>query len=52
MLLIFGILNFLLILWQLSTGMRWIKVSFRTHRGTGIALLLSAAIHGGLALLA
>jgi len=46
-----GILNFLLILWQLSTGMRWIKISYKTHRKTGIALLVSALIHGSLALL-
>ena len=44
--LIFGILNFLLILFQLSSGLRLIKVSFLTHRKTGIALLASAFLHG------
>lgn len=43
--LILGIFNFLLILFQLSTGMRWIKVGFRTHRKSGILLLISALAH-------
>ena len=43
--LILGIINFLLILFQLSSGLRLIKVSFLTHRKTGIALLISASLH-------
>lgn len=49
--LILGIFNFLLILFQLSTGMRWIKVAFRTHRKSGILLLISALIHALLGVL-
>jgi len=49
--LILGIFNFLLILFQLSTGMRWFKVSFQTHRKTGIILLTSALIHALLGIL-
>ncbi|MGB9627601.1 MAG: hypothetical protein ACPL6D_02970 [Thermodesulfobacteriota bacterium] len=49
--LILGIFNFLLILFQLSTGMRWIKVSFRTHRKSGMLLLISASIHALLGIL-
>lgn len=50
--LLLGILNFILIVFQLSTGMRIIKVPLRIHRQTGIILLISAAIHGFLAYLA
>ncbi len=49
--LILGLFNFLFILFQLSTGMRWIKVSFRTHRKSGILLLISASIHALLGIL-
>jgi hypothetical protein len=49
--LMLGIFNFLLILFQLSTGMRWFKVSFQTHRKTGIILLTSALIHALLGIL-
>lgn len=50
--LILGLINMILILFQLSTGLRWIKVLFRTHRRTGMTLLVSAALHGFLAYLA
>jgi len=43
--LILGVINFLLILFQLSSGLRLINVSFLTHRKTGIALLISASLH-------
>ncbi len=49
--LILGIFNFLIILFQLSTGMRWIKVSFLTHRKSGILLLFSASVHALLGIL-
>jgi len=51
MVLIFGIINLVLLLFQLSTGKRWIKVSFATHRKSGIALVISAVIHAILAIL-
>ncbi len=50
--LILGILNLLLILFQISTGLRWIKVSFQVHRRTGGVLLFSAVLHAFLAFLA
>ena len=50
--LILGIINFLLLLFQLSTGLRWIKVRFGVHKKTGILLFVSAAIHGVLGILA
>jgi hypothetical protein len=49
--LILGVINFLLILFQLSSGLRLIKVSFLTHRKTGIALLISAFLHALLGIL-
>ena len=50
--LILGFVNMILILFQLSTGLRWIKVPFRMHRRTGMILFISAALHGILAYLA
>jgi len=50
--LIFGILNLVLLVFQLSTGMRWIRVSLKTHKRSGIILFISAIIHACLAFLA
>ena len=50
--LILGIVNFFLLLFQLSTGMHWIKVRIGVHRKTGILLLILATVHGLLGLLA
>ena len=50
--LILGLLNMLLILFQLSTGLRWIKVSFKIHKRTGVTLFFSASLHAFLAFLA
>jgi len=49
--LILGILNFLLVLFQISSGMRWVKVKMTLHRKTGITLLITAFFHGLLAIL-
>ncbi len=49
--LLLGILNFGLILFQFGTGRRWIKVPFGIHRKTGTILLISSFIHGFLAFL-
>lgn len=46
-----GILNLLLILFQLSSGLRWINVPFGLHRKTGIALLVSGLMHATFAFL-
>jgi hypothetical protein len=50
--LILGIFNFVLLLFQLSSGKRWIRVPMTLHRKTGITLFISALIHGTLAILA
>jgi hypothetical protein len=50
--LILGICNFVLLLWQLSSGLRLIRVPFGVHRKTGITLFIIAIIHGTLAILA
>ena len=50
--LILGIVNFFLLLFQLSSGLHWIKVKIGVHRKTGILLFILATIHGLLGLLA
>ena len=50
--LLLGMINFALLVFQVSTGLRFIKVPFGVHRKTGILLLITATIHGALALLA
>ena len=50
--LILGIFNLVLALFQLVTGMRWVKIPFRIHRASGILLVISALVHGSLAVLA
>lgn len=49
--LILGILNFLLILFQMSTGLRWVKVPLGVHKRSGITLLVSATLHAVFAFL-
>ena len=50
--LVLGIINFALILFQLATGLRIIRVRLGIHKKIGILLLIVAAVHGTLALLA
>jgi len=50
--LILGILNMVLILFQISSGLRWINVPFGVHKRTGIALFFSAGLHALFAILA
>ena len=50
--LVLGILNFILILFQMSSGLRWIKVPFWIHKKSGFTLFISATIHAFLAFLA
>jgi len=50
--LILGILNMLLILFQISTGLRWIGVPSHVHKRTAIVLFFSAALHAVLAIFA
>lgn len=48
---ILGLINLLLLFFQMSTGLRWIKVPMAIHRKTGITLFIMAIIHGTLAFL-
>jgi hypothetical protein len=49
--LILGVANFFLLLFQLAPGLRWIKVKFGVHRKPGILLFIAASIHGLLGVL-
>jgi len=51
MVLLLGILNLILIIFQVSTGKKWIKVNFAWHRRLGVLLLLTAIVHAVLAYL-
>jgi hypothetical protein len=50
--LVLGICNLVLILFQLATGLRLLKVRIGVHKKSGIALLVLALLHGTLAFLA
>lgn len=50
--LLLGLCNLALILFQLATGLRYLKVPFGVHKKTGLALLIFAILHGTLAFLA
>jgi len=47
----FGILNLFLVLFQLLSGLRYIKVKYKTHKLLGIILFFTATIHGVYALI-
>ena len=49
--LLLGVLNMVLILFQMSTGLRWIRVPLGVHRRTGMLLFVSALVHALLAYL-
>lgn len=51
LILVFGLLNLALIVFQLLSGLRVIKVPMAVHRGTGILLCVCAVIHGAFAFL-
>ncbi len=48
--LVIGIINLILILIQLFSGLKMIRISFKSHRRFGIALATGAFVHGFLAL--
>lgn len=50
--LILGLCNLVLLLFQAATGLRIIKVKFGVHKKTGIALLIIALIHAFLGIAA
>ncbi len=47
--LILGVCNFILLVFQLGTGLRLIKVPFGIHKKTGIILFVCAFLHAILA---
>ncbi len=49
--LILGIINLVLVLFQVSSGKKWLKVNFIWHRRLGVLLLLTATVHAVLAYL-
>lgn len=44
-----GVINLLLVAFQLITGLRLVKVGFGVHQKSGIALFVTASIHAVLA---
>jgi hypothetical protein len=50
--LILGLLNMALLIFQFCSGLRLIKVPFGTHRKIGITLFVTALVHGTLGLIA
>jgi hypothetical protein len=45
-----GIINFLLVLIQVLSGLKIIKVSYKTHKYCGITLAVGALLHGTIAI--
>jgi hypothetical protein len=50
--LLLGVVNLILLLFQAASGLKIIKVNFGVHKKTGIALLIIALIHGFLGFVA
>ena len=50
--LILGLVNLILLLFQAASGLKIIKVKYGVHKKTGIALLIFALIHGFLGIVA
>jgi len=49
--LILGLFNLVLLLFQAASGLRIIKVKYGIHKKTGIALLIVALVHGFLGIM-
>ncbi|MFA6499191.1 MAG: hypothetical protein WC256_07260 [Desulfurivibrionaceae bacterium] len=47
---ILGAINFMLLLFQLFSGQHWIRVKIGIHRKVGLAFVVSASLHGFLAI--
>ena len=45
-----GLINFMLLLFQLCSGQHWIQVKIGIHRKVGLALVVMASLHGFLAI--
>ncbi len=46
-----GVINFFLVLFQLLSGIKVIKVKYKIHKNMGILLFCTAFIHGAYAIL-
>ncbi|MBA3006537.1 MAG: hypothetical protein KJ900_10550 [Proteobacteria bacterium] len=46
---ILGIINFILLLFQMFSGQHWIHVKFGIHRKVGLVFVATASLHGFLA---
>ena len=51
-LLVLGIINLALVLFQVASGLKYIQMSFIAHKRAGITLLITATLHGAIAILA
>jgi len=47
---ILGLINFMLLMFQLFSGQHWIQVKIGIHRKVGLAFVATASLHGFLAL--
>lgn len=47
---ILGLINFMLLMFQLASGQHWIQVKIGIHRKVGLALVATASLHGFLAI--
>jgi len=47
---ILGAINFMLLMFQLFSGRHWIQVKIGIHRKVGLALVVTASLHGFLAM--
>ena len=47
---ILGVINFMLLMFQLFSGRHWIQVKIGIHRKVGLALVVTASLHGFLAM--
>lgn len=45
-----GIINFILVLFQVVSGLRIVRVSHKAHKYSGIALGVFALLHGAIAI--
>ena len=45
-----GVINFMLLMFQLFSGQHWIQVKIGIHRKVGMALIVTASLHGFLAI--
>ena len=50
--LILGIINLGILVFQLLSGLHWVKIKIGVHKKTGLLLFCSAVVHGFLGILA